>query len=147
MGTSVEGLVLRLIEAYKKDMEAMDEIRESDLVDAIPISDDIDPEPLKQMIRDFFEALIHKDYERANAIAEPFFDELPKIDWEKTSYADVVEVLSIGEPFQKKGRRYAGGKGVYVHYEIRLASGYVKKWQIAMRNDNPDGRWMFDGGL
>jgi RNA polymerase sigma-70 factor (ECF subfamily) len=147
MGTSVEGLVLRLIEAYKKDMEFMDELRESDLVDAIPISDDIDPEPLKQMVRDFFEALIHKDYERANAIAEPFFDEVPKIDWGKTSYADVVEVLSIGEPFQKKGRQYAGGRGVYVPYDIRFASGYVKKWRIAMRNDNPDGRWLFDGGL
>lgn len=64
MGTSVEGLVVRIIEAYKKDMASMDERIKNGRTDAIPIPDEMDAEPLKQKARDFFEALIHKDFKR-----------------------------------------------------------------------------------
>ena len=39
------------------------------------------------------------------------------------------------------------GPQVYVPYEIRLKDGTVKKWQLAIRCDNPEHRWYFDGGL
>jgi hypothetical protein len=37
--------------------------------------------------------------------------------------------------------------GVYVPYEFRLKDGTVKKWNLAIRCDNPEGRWYWDGGM
>jgi hypothetical protein len=34
-----------------------------------------------------------------------------------------------------------------VPYEVRLKSGKVKKMNLALRNDNPDKKWMVDGGF
>jgi DNA-binding Lrp family transcriptional regulator len=144
LGMSVEGLIVRLIEGYKRDMDMVDKRVESFRADMIPIPEGINPEPLKRIAQDFFEAMISKDFEKVSAISGPNYCDMK---WGESSYADVVEVISIGEPFQKKGQIYAGGKGVYVPYEIKFANGYVKKWQIAMRNDNPDSKWIFDGGL
>ena len=53
-----------------------------------------------------------------------------------------IEVISIGEPFQSSG--YSGW---FIPYEIRLRDGYVKKHNLALRNDNPANRWQVDGGL
>jgi hypothetical protein len=57
-------------------------------------------------------------------------------------YLGGLEIVSIGEPF-KKGEY----PGWFVPYEIRLKSGVVKKWNLAVRNDNPANRYLFDGGL
>jgi hypothetical protein len=35
---------------------------------------------------------------------------------------------------------------VYVPYKIRVG-GKVKEWRMALRNDNAQGRWVFDGGI
>jgi hypothetical protein len=53
-----------------------------------------------------------------------------------------VEVVSVGVPF--KSGPYPG---VFVPYEIRLKSGETKKYNLAIRNDNPAKRWVVDGGL
>jgi RNA polymerase sigma factor (sigma-70 family) len=79
-----------------------------------------------------------------------------------------IEVISLGKPFkarisiaallelqpglrsQLKGmgnQKDFQGPQVYVPYEIRLKDGNVKKWQLAIRCDNPEHRWYFDGGL
>jgi hypothetical protein len=50
-------------------------------------------------------------------------------------------VISVGEPFQSG--LYAG---YFVPYEIRLRDGTVKKYKLAVRNDNPAHRWVVDGG-
>jgi len=39
------------------------------------------------------------------------------------------------------------GGGVFVPYEIRLKDGTVKKWNLAIRCDNPEHRWYYDGGM
>ena len=57
-------------------------------------------------------------------------------------YGGGLEILSIGEPFQSG--LYAGW---FVPYEIRLADGTHKKWNLAVRNDNPQHRWLQDGGF
>jgi hypothetical protein len=57
-------------------------------------------------------------------------------------YLGGLEIISIGEPF-KKGEY----PGWFVPYEIRLKSGGVKKWNLAVRNDNPMNRYVFDGGI
>jgi hypothetical protein len=53
-----------------------------------------------------------------------------------------LQVLSIGEPF--RSGLYAGW---YVPYEIQLADGTRRIWNLAVRNDNPAQRWVWDGGF
>lgn len=60
-----------------------------------------------------------------------------------------LEIVSLGKPFKGRvimfgGKEYAG---VYVPYEIRLNDGTVKKWQLAIRCDNPEKHWYWDGGM
>jgi hypothetical protein len=51
------------------------------------------------------------------------------------------EVVSLGEPFRSGD--YAG---VYVPYEVRW-DGRVRSGNLALRNDNAERRWVFDGGI
>ncbi|HCO92501.1 MAG TPA: hypothetical protein DIU00_00880 [Phycisphaerales bacterium] len=53
-----------------------------------------------------------------------------------------IEVISIGEPFQS-----GSYSGWFIPYEIKLRDGYVKKHNLALRNDNPANRWQVDGGI
>jgi len=53
-----------------------------------------------------------------------------------------LQVLSLGEPFQSGLYR-----GFFVPYQIRLPNGSTKTHNLAVRNDNPAHRWMFDGGF
>lgn len=53
-----------------------------------------------------------------------------------------LQVIKIGEPF--KSGTYPGE---FVPYEIKLSNGTIKKWKLAIRNDNPNKVWMVDGGL
>jgi outer membrane lipoprotein-sorting protein len=57
-------------------------------------------------------------------------------------YYGHVTVLSIGQPFQS-----GLYPGYFVPYQIRLADGSVKSHNLAVRNDNPQKRWMVDGGF
>ena len=50
-------------------------------------------------------------------------------------------LLFLGDPF--RAGEYAG---VYVPYRVRLARG-VKQHNLALRNDNPERRWVYDGGI
>ena len=52
-----------------------------------------------------------------------------------------LELVSLGEPFQVPV--YGGW---FVPYKIRFANGHTKSWKLAVRNDNPEGRWKVDGG-
>ena len=61
------------------------------------------------------------------------------------SYLGGLKIVSLGEPFQSKV--YAGGKGWFIPYEIKLKNGEVKKFNLAMRRDNPANRYVLDGGL
>lgn len=50
------------------------------------------------------------------------------------------QLLSLGEPFRS-------GPGWLVPYEYQFPSGHVKKFRLAVRNDNPEARWTVDGGF
>jgi hypothetical protein len=90
----------------------------------------------------------------AKEAAAMFFDGLSRQDWD-TLAAVVpysappkwmpqvagVEVISLGEPFQS-----GNYPGWFVPYEIRM-NGHSKKHNLAVRNDNPTHRWVFDGGF
>ena len=79
------------------------------------------------------------------ACAEENWDEFQKY-WpdsdQMKDYLGGLEIISIGEPFQKDAY-----PGWFVPYEIKLKNGYVKKYNLALRNDNAAKRYMFDGGI
>lgn len=53
-----------------------------------------------------------------------------------------LELISLGEPF-KSGLF----PGEFVPYKIRLKSGEIKEFNLALRNDNPTKTWKIDGGI
>jgi hypothetical protein len=89
----------------------------------------------------FFEACAKEDW----AEAQKFWGGLPVDDRIKT-YLGGLAIVSLGEPFQSKG--YASpDKGWFVPYEIKLKDGSVKKFNLAVRKDNPANRYIVDGGI
>jgi len=90
-----------------------------------------------EVAREFLGALSKSDWERARVFAGAAVD-MPKL----REYVGGLEIISIGKPF--KSGEYPGW---FVPYEIKLKSGEVKKWNLAVRNDTSDGQWKWDGGL
>jgi hypothetical protein len=82
----------------------------------------------------FFEACAAKDWERLRSVHGNFSQK-------GKDFLGGLTVISIGEPFQSG--LYPGW---FVPYEIRLANGYHKKFNLAVRNDNKARRWHVDGG-
>ena len=92
----------------------------------------------------------------ARDAAVTFLEGMARRDWEQVlmvydatavpeglkRYGGGLRVLSIGEPFQSG--LYAGW---YVPYEIVLADGTRKHFNLAVRNDNAAHRWVQDGGF
>ena len=89
----------------------------------------------EEIARIFLEAFSRKDWETVGKIY-PGCGKLFKKQFEG------LELISIGTSF--KSGKYAG---VYVPYVIKLKNGYVKKWNLALRNDNAQKMWEFDGGM
>jgi hypothetical protein len=89
----------------------------------------------KEVARLLFQAAIDHDRDTL----ELYCPSPAMIDWALEHRN--LEILYIGEPF-----RAGNYPGVYVPYRIRV-DGKVKEWQMAVRNDNAEGRWVFDGGV
>ena len=93
------------------------------------------PQSPKDAAAMFFDALSRQDADELLAVfpasaAPPWFKSMASL-----------HVVSLGEPFQSG--RYAGW---FVPYEITM-NGDTKKHNLAVRNDNPAHRWVFDGGF
>lgn len=98
------------------------------------------------------------EYERLTPreAAANFFEACSRDDWDEMlkywSTSDVEEriknylgglsVIDLGTPFQSG--QYPGW---FVPYEIRLKTGGIKKFNLAVRNDNPANRYVVDGGI
>jgi hypothetical protein len=65
-----------------------------------------------------------------------------RVDERLKKYMGGLEIISIGEPF--KSGIYPGW---FVPYEIKFRNGYIKKMNLAVRNDNPAKRYVVDGGI
>jgi len=89
----------------------------------------------EQAARAFFEACGREDWTEAGKFDSPITDRLKE-------YLGGVEVVSLGQAFTSKS--YVG---LFVPYEIKLKNGGVKKHNLALRKDNPAGRWQVDGGI
>ncbi len=89
----------------------------------------------KQAARAFFEACGKKDWDEVQKFCSP-------CDRRLRAYLGGLQIVSLGTPFQSKG--YGGW---FIPYEIKLKDGTVKKWNLAMRKDNPAKRYVVDGGI
>jgi hypothetical protein len=91
--------------------------------------------------RAFFQALADEDWDEVLKFY-PFSDLTQKV---KDVYGG-LEIIEIGEPFQS-----GGYPGWFVPYKVRIeyagAIPYVKEFNLALRNDNPAGRYVVDGGF
>jgi hypothetical protein len=90
----------------------------------------------KEAARAFFEACGKEDWTEVQKFSRMPNDERIK------SLLGGLEIVNLGEPFQSKA--YPGS---FVPYEIRFKDGEIKKWNLAMRKDNPANRYVVDGGL
>ncbi len=96
--------------------------------------------------RTFLEVCGREDWEGAARFLWPKAG--PLSDDFKSLYGG-MEIVSLGKPFKGKVIAWKNAEyaGIYVPYEIRLKDGTIKKWQLAIRCDNPAKRWYFDGGM
>jgi hypothetical protein len=93
----------------------------------------------RDVARRFFQAAIHGDQETMVLLgASPHVAE-------GIAALGITEVLSLGEPF-----RTGAYPGMYVPYVVRVGSGAaaaLRRHNLAVRNDNAQRRWVFDGGI
>jgi hypothetical protein len=85
----------------------------------------------------FFESCANQDW---NALLT--VHSFSTVDDAVKSKCTGLKVISIGDAFQSG--QYPGW---FVPYEVRLKGGSVRKWNLALRNDNAAGRWHWDGGF
>jgi hypothetical protein len=81
----------------------------------------------------FFEGAAKQDWQRVASVTQV-------TDGLKQDYGG-IQVVSVGEAFQSG--LYGGW---FVPYEIHYPGGRTKKHNLAVRNDNPQKRFILDGG-
>lgn len=115
----------------------------------LPADIEVEPGPQAAAENERYQKMGPEDTSRAflQACADRQWDEaakfLPRASQEdfKASFGG-LKILKIGSPF-----RSGGYGGWYVPYEIRLPSGEIKRWNLALSNDNAAGRYVVDGGF
>jgi outer membrane lipoprotein-sorting protein len=91
----------------------------------------------KEAATAFFQACADEDWDEFLK-----FWPMSNVDQQLKDLLGGLQVISIGEPF--KSGIYPGW---FVPYEVKFKTGYVKKFNLAVRNDNPAKRYMVDGGI
>ena len=119
-------------ETFKLDLPS--EVRWGGVKDASIELLDLGP---REAADELFEAARRGDRERVEMLCPS----PAMVDWLVDRDHRPTEILYIGEPF-----RTGGYAGVYVPYKIRFGSE-VREHNLALRNDNPENRWVFDGGI
>lgn len=104
---------------------------------ALPDNEKYEKMTPKEVAQVFFKACAEENWDECLK-----FWPMSAVDKDMKQYLGGLEIISIGEPF--KSGRYGGW---FIPYEIKLKDGYVKKHNLAVRNDNPAKRWMVDGGI
>lgn len=100
-----------------------------------PNSEDLKNITSEEAARMFFEGCENNDWDKVKKI-------YPYNIWLiKYNYGG-LKIIRIGKAF--KSGLYSGE---FVPYEIQLKNGYVKKHNIALRNDNKNKVWQVDGGI
>ena len=98
----------------------------------------------EQVTKTFFDACGHEDWTEVSKFWEA--GGYPLDDRFKSHYGG-LQIINLGRPFWARFRSGERYPGVLVPYEIRLQDGKISKGRLAIRCDNPDKRWYFDGGM
>jgi RNA polymerase sigma factor (sigma-70 family) len=100
----------------------------------------------EQVAKTFLDACSREDW----ATVASFWESggYPLNDGFKGHYGG-LQVTRLGKPFRGGVGVFGVLRypGVFVPYELRLKNGEVQKSRLAIRCDNPESRWYFDGGL
>lgn len=89
----------------------------------------------------FFQGMAQNDWNLVVETCDFFAGNSEKVNQIKEGFGG-LKVIKIGEPF--KSGIYPGE---FVPYEIKFKSGKTKKFNLAVRNDNPNKVWIVDGGF
>jgi hypothetical protein len=94
----------------------------------------------REVAQRFFDAALDGDREQL----ELFCPSPSMVDWLLDEKHRPTEILYIGEPF-----RAGDYPGVYVPYKVRFGTGWfsVKEYNLALKNNNDQHRWVYDGGI
>jgi hypothetical protein len=95
----------------------------------------------KRVAELFFEGMAKNDWKQVEETCDLFKGNSEKVKKIK-EYWGGVKIIRIGEPF--KSGLYPGD---FVPYEVKFKSGETKKFNLAVRNDNPNKVWIVDGGF
>jgi hypothetical protein len=106
-----------------------------------PLADNAKYEPMtpQQAARAFFEACSKRDWNEAQKFMATPVDESFK------QHLGGLEIISIGKPFLSLVSLLNGDW--FVPYEIKTASGDVRKWNLALRKYPAAKRFFVDGGI
>ena len=96
----------------------------------------------KQIAQDFFSAMGKGDWKSIDTICPPGFPMSTLLNDQQKNELSGVEIVTLGVPYTKPGYPQ-----VWVPYEIRFKSGDTKNFNLAIRQDNPEHKWYFDGGF
>ena len=96
----------------------------------------------KQIAKDFFDALGKADWTKVDKLCPPGFALSSQLDNQTKTMLNGMTLVSLGDPFTKPGFPQ-----VWVPYEIQFKSGESKKYNLSVRQDNPEHKWYWDGGL
>lgn len=119
------------------ELELPEDVIWSKPVEVLPDNEKYQQMTPEEMTTAFFQACADEDWEEYLK-----FNPASDVSQRTKDYLGGIEIISIGEPF--KSGLYPGW---FVPYEIKLKSGYIKKHNLAVRNDNRARRWEVDGGL
>lgn len=96
----------------------------------------------KKAAQRFLDALSKEDFTTITPVWDALqISDQNKLEDIKENYGG-LEVVSIGEAF--KSGLYPGE---FVPYTVKLISGEILKFNLALRNDNPTRTWIIDGGI
>jgi hypothetical protein len=102
----------------------------------MPVSGTLPTNP-REAAQAFLEGMATRDWDRVLSVYPS-----TSIDPRLMEGGGGLQVISLGEPY--RSGLYAGW---FVPYTIKFPNGRVKKWNLAVRNDNSAHRWVFDGGF
>ena len=95
----------------------------------------------EEVAKKFFTACHKEDWATVRQFVPGFLNFLQLQFIVKAEYGGLT-IISIGKSF--KSGQYPGE---FVPYEIKKKNGSVKKWNLAIRNDNAEKKWVLDGGF
>ena len=96
----------------------------------------------RQTAQSFFDALGKSDWNKIATLCPPGYSLGDELTSQQKDAFKGVQLISLGEPYKKYPY-----PGVYVPYDIRFKDGEEKNFNLAVRNDNPEQKWYFDGGF